>query len=254
MTIVASVTVDDAIVIGADSQTTFLGSSSDGQPVVMQSYQHAQKIHQIGKLAVGAWGSGNIGLRSVGSVLSEFAEGHESQSVQKTAESLSDHLNTLAVAAQESGLPEATLGAIVCGYSKDSEFAETWEISVPENGSPTMIVKPSDCSVHWHGVPGIFARLINGIDPALHELSMSLVDPDSKEEWESAIQLSRGQYISYGMPVQDAIDLTTFILEITIGASRFLPGAPPCGGPLWVAVITKRGGFKWIERPEWKVT
>ena len=56
------------------------------------------------------------------------------------------------------------------------------------------------------------------------------------------------------MPVQDAIDLTTFILETTIGASRFLAGSPACGGPLWVAVITKQGGFKWIERPEWKIT
>lgn len=254
MSIIASVTVHDALVIGADSQTTITGSSADGQPVVMQSYQHAQKIHQIGGLAVGAWGSGNIGPRSVGSVLSEFAEEHESESVQQTAETLSAHLNTLAADFHESGLPQAELGAIVGGYSDGSEFAETWVISVPENGGPERIVSPSDFSVHWHGVPRIFSRLVNGIDPSLHDMSVDVVEARSREEWNSAVKLARGQYIFPGMPVQDAIDLTAFILQTTIGASRFLPGTPACGGPLWIAVITKRGGFKWIERPEWKVT
>ncbi len=253
MSIIASVTVHDALVIGADSQTTITASSADKQPVVMQSYQHAQKIHQIGRLAVGAWGSGNIGPRSVGSVLSEFAEEHESTSVQQTAETLSAHLNRLAANFHERGLPQAQLGAIVGGYSDGSEFAETWEISVPETDAPKRIVSPSDFSVHWHGVPEIFARLVNGIDPVLHQISIALVDQESKEEWSRAVKLARGQYIFAGMPVQDAIDLTAFILQTTIGASRFLPGTPSCGGPLWIAVITKRGGFKWIDKPEWKV-
>jgi hypothetical protein len=36
-----------------------------------------------------------------------------------------------------------------------------------------------------------------------------------------------------GMPVQEAIEFTAFILRTTIGMSKFEAGIASCGGPLW---------------------
>lgn len=53
------------------------------------------------------------------------------------------------------------------------------------------------------------------------------------------------------MPIQDAIDLAEFLVDLTINFSRFTPGAPTVGGPIEVAAITKHEGFKWIRRKYW---
>jgi len=50
------------------------------------------------------------------------------------------------------------------------------------------------------------------------------------------------------MPIQDAIDLSIFLVESTIRFSKFAPGAPTVGGPIEVATITKHERFKWIQR------
>jgi hypothetical protein len=50
------------------------------------------------------------------------------------------------------------------------------------------------------------------------------------------------------MPIQDAIDLAEFLVELTKKFIRFHPGAPTVGGPIDIAAITKHEGFKWIKR------
>ena len=50
------------------------------------------------------------------------------------------------------------------------------------------------------------------------------------------------------MPVQDAIDLAIFLVETTIGFTKFLPGANTVGGAVDVATVTRHEGFKWIRR------
>jgi len=54
------------------------------------------------------------------------------------------------------------------------------------------------------------------------------------------------------MPLQDAIDLAVYLVEMTIGRYRFAVGAPVCGGEVDVAVITPRG-FTWVSRKSWHV-
>jgi hypothetical protein len=50
------------------------------------------------------------------------------------------------------------------------------------------------------------------------------------------------------MPIQDAIDLAEFFVDIAVKFSRFVPGAPTVGGPIEIAAITKHEGFKWVRR------
>lgn len=50
------------------------------------------------------------------------------------------------------------------------------------------------------------------------------------------------------MPLQDAIDLAEFCVDLTIKFSRFTPGAPNVGGPIDLAAITKHEGSRWVRR------
>lgn len=54
--------------------------------------------------------------------------------------------------------------------------------------------------------------------------------------------------VSPAMPVQDAIDLAKFLVDLTCKFSRFMPGAATVGGPIEIAATTKHEGFKWIRR------
>ena len=50
------------------------------------------------------------------------------------------------------------------------------------------------------------------------------------------------------MPIQDVIELASFMVETTIKFVRFNLRAETVGGPIEIAVITKHEGFKWIRR------
>ena len=50
------------------------------------------------------------------------------------------------------------------------------------------------------------------------------------------------------MPIQDAVDLATFLVDFTKAVVRFSPGAPIVGGKTEVAAITKHESFKWVSR------
>jgi hypothetical protein len=50
------------------------------------------------------------------------------------------------------------------------------------------------------------------------------------------------------MPVQDAIDLADFLVDVTKRFVRFLPGADMVGGDADIAVVTRHEGFKWARR------
>ena len=50
------------------------------------------------------------------------------------------------------------------------------------------------------------------------------------------------------MPVQDAINLADFLVDVTKRYVSFLPLANVVGGDTDIATVTKYEGFKWIKR------
>jgi hypothetical protein len=54
--------------------------------------------------------------------------------------------------------------------------------------------------------------------------------------------------VSPAMPLQDAIDLADYLVDLSIKYSRFMPGSPTVGGPVECAAISKHEGFRWIKR------
>ena len=50
-------------------------------------------------------------------------------------------------------------------------------------------------------------------------------------------------------PIQDAIDLARYLVEVTEGFVKFAVNyTKTVGGPIEIAAITKHEGFKWVKR------
>lgn len=75
MTIAISIRVGEGLVYAADS-TSSVFNEINGVSVLSQSFHHAQKLMQIGKLPIGVltFGLGLIGTRNLESLLAEFQE------------------------------------------------------------------------------------------------------------------------------------------------------------------------------------
>ena len=50
------------------------------------------------------------------------------------------------------------------------------------------------------------------------------------------------------MPIQDAIDLVKYMIDVTAGYVRFTPGAPVVHEPIDIATITLYERFRWVQR------
>jgi hypothetical protein len=261
MSVVACVKVHDGIILGAESMTQIWGTDGKGNTGVTKTYENAQKLYQMANLPIGimTYGSGNIGPRSIGSFIAEFSNanansqnicGQAGVEVGKVADALWTFMTKIYTEAyKEMPEPKPLIGIYIGGYSAGCPLAEEWEFSLPQ-GKPQLVRPLETFGASWRGISVPFTRLYTGIDPRLTEellkagLAPNVLTP--------LLEKYRAPFIFDGMPVQDAIDFVTFILQTTIGMAEFEAGPPSCGGPIWIAVNSPTG-FEWVKRPTWSI-
>src|SRR5437868_5453235 len=142
MSIVACVKVYDGIVLGAESMSQLFGGSNiGGQPQFVKAFSNARKLFQIQDLPFGvlAYGAGNIGRRSVESLLTEFNE-----ELQRRANNLTltgqviatellgfirGHYQTAFGVLADAQKP--TMGFFLAGYSPNQHLGTEWEFVFP---------------------------------------------------------------------------------------------------------------------------
>jgi len=254
MSIVASVKVFDGVALGADSMTQIWGSVGSTMGII-KTYQNAKKIFQISNLPIGVmtYGVGNIGKRSMESLINEFQKDNQlnKESIQKVTEKL--HLFLLEKYKKEFPTladSSPTLGIFVAGYSStEKHLAGEYEFVLPQDKETVRAVKPLEqFGASWRGISEPISRLLMGFDPHIVELLRANAIPE-----ESITQIANLlpklflQIAFDGMPLQDAIEFLKFILQTTIWTTTFMIGTPSCGLPIDVAIITPNG-FQWIEQ------
>jgi hypothetical protein len=148
--------------------------------------------------------------------------------------------------------PPHSLEFWVGGYSSDSDLPELWKVSIVNGAcaAPTLLSAPGATGVHWGGAVEPIQRLLVGFDVSL-EQSLAGAGMDANEipkllgmvRARSSRQLSDAR-----MPIQDAIDLAQYLVDVTKGYFRFLPGADIVGGDTDLAVVTRHERFKWVKR------
>jgi hypothetical protein len=247
---VTCVKVRDGLVLGTDS----MAHITRGQRF-LRFYENARKLFQVGSLPMGvmSYGLGNLGHRSIESLMREFGESLEGRvSVNTVGQELFSFMKEKYDALAE-GLPEdddeqlPALGFYLAGYSRGQVFAEEREFQFPRDSAPLVPRDKEEFGAHWRGVEPAFHRLNKGYGFLVRtRLEGAGMTEQQASELLDDLEMP---VIFDGMPVQDAVDYATFILKTTIGYTRFASDVSPCGGPLQVATILPDNGYEWLEQP-----
>jgi hypothetical protein len=229
--------------------TQIWGQDEAGNRHPIKNYANARKLFQICDLPIGVmtYGIGNLGARSIYGFLRDFSSDYaDSSDVESVTNNLYEFISQSYQEQFEGEEDRPGLGFFIAGYSPDRDFPEEWEFVLPRD-SETQQVRPLDqFGSSWRGTNVPFTRLYKGFDP---RASQELEEMEGLEEVIRTLKKYESPVVYNGMPVQDAINFATFILQTTIGMSTFEIGAPSCGGPLQIATVLPEVGFEWIAKP-----
>jgi hypothetical protein len=273
VTIAVCIKINDGVVLASDSATTIFGQVPPaGQLMALNVYNNANKVFNLRKgFPVGAitWGAGAIGQASISTIVKDLRQrftgedperpawklGRDQYSVEHVAgrlkEFVYDELYQKEYA--NSPFPKPSLGFIVAGISSNASMADEFQIDI-QNGEcvgPRRLRNQEEVGLTWAGEPEALNRLIIGYSPMLPsllqaQLGLQLTDiARAMTAVQGQLQLP---IVLPAMPLQDAIDLAEFMVDLTVKHSRFKPGAPTVGGPIEVAAISKHEGFRWVRR------
>lgn len=268
MTIVVAVRVNDGLVLAADSTLAVHGGPAGQPPGILKTYEFGRKLSHVKDYPIGTltWGIALLGSCTTESLINEYEFGlpgvkegqHPDFQVREIAEGLCGFLRQRYEAQYGSlgsdGQP--LLGVLVSGYSDSAYFPEQYLFEFPLNPEvqlrrPNKDSDEPNLGVDWFGLTDAITRLIKGADPRIAQAISQRFQITEEEAWSLAAPLEY-PIVFEGMPLQDAIDLAVYLVEMTIGRYRFVVGAPLCGGEVDVAVITPHG-FTWVCRKNWRI-
>jgi hypothetical protein len=269
VTIAISIKINDGLVLATDSASTVIGQFPDGQLHVLNVYNNANKLFNLRKgFPIGAitWGAGSIGQASVSTVIKDLRERfsgedpkHKDWTLNKDAYTVEGVATKLKEFVYDDLYKKAfpqqkpSLGFIVAGYSAGRPMAEEFQIDIQagECTGPRRLRGEDESGATWAGEVEALNRFVMGHSPVLASLLQAQlnIDPAQMSQAVAAIQQQvQLPVVLPAMPLQDAIDLAQFMVELTVKFSRYRPGAPTVGGPIEVAAISKHEGFRWIRR------
>lgn len=265
MTICVAVRVNDCIVFAADSASTLSGIGTGGQTSVVNVYEHADKVYNLYKglpICSMTCGLGNIGTQSISTVAKdirvEITNGKRKINPKKykISDIVATAYDIMIVDRYKNWTNKAigdhSLEFNIGGYSSDSMDHELWKFSVVNGtANPPVEVAPKGTSgLSWAGQPDPINRLVLGFGQMLPQVLKDGGMADAQIQTLVTQLRSRlaAPLFSDAMPVQDAVDLARYLVDLTKAYYRFHPGANIVGGRTDIAVVTKHEGFKWIDR------
>ena len=141
---------------------------------------------------------------------------------------------------------------IVGGYDEDKPYGAVFLFNIPQTPNPAP--RNADTfGMTWGGQLEIASRIIQGYDPNVLSLlreRFNLSDSDI-EELKNALKPRFEYTIPYEvLPLQDCVDLATFLIRTTITAQNLAVGVRGVGGAIEVAAITRTEGLKWVQKKE----
>jgi len=286
MTICISVSVSEGLVLAADSTASIQGKLQDqkgNQTIgILKTYDNAQKLSHLKDYPIGTlnWGISQIGSRSVASLIKEFEYSlpsleEENQKIRERrmrgesvntnshqydakdiAKELFEHVKNN-YEGEFSKIPSdkrPPLGILVSGYSSNNFFPDQWLLNFPVSNDiselrPDVNGNPS-FGANWFGLTDAIIRLHWGRDDQMLDVIAKHFKV-SIDEVRPLVDAFQYPVAFEGMPLQDAIDYTVYLVNVAIGRFRFVVGAPLCGGEVDVAVITPND-FTWVRRKSWR--
>ena len=255
MTIAIAIKINNGLVLATDSAAV-IGEIDEHETKVHHTYYNADKLFNLKKgdsICCLTWGDGSIGGVSVSTLIKDFREELKSEDnidIENIAKRFSSFLEDIL----EDSSEKTEVGFLIAGYSENKgHIPEMFIIEIRKGAISSVrpFATGNEFSISWFGGEDFLSRFIFGVDP---NILSSLVQNEivSEEKANEILVYSKTNFaIPLGtseMPIQDAIDLANFLVNIAKNTSMFLPGPQLVGGPIDIAVITRHEGFKWIQR------
>jgi hypothetical protein len=269
MTVCVAVTVDDGLVLAADSASTLLQTDEHGRSAVVNVYKYGNKVFNLVRglpLCAMTAGMGSIGRVPIQSLAKDLRAnlagdaangGYKIDREDFTIEQIAIFARKFLFEDRYQKLdpvppPPHALEFWVGGYSSREERPELWKVLI-KNGTceaPKCLRKPGDCGIDWGGQPEAIHRLLIGFAQSVPEVlkDAGVPEADLPTLMDLIRQKTMAPLVAPQMPVQDAIELAEFLVDLTKKYVRFLPGADVVGGDTDIATVTRHERFKWISR------
>lgn len=140
---------------------------------------------------------------------------------------------------------------VIAGYDAEQPYGKVLLLNIPNQPNPEPRNEGEQFGMTWGGQPEIVSRLIHGHDPLLGNMLKGKLNLDDQavagfvREFRNDIAFA----IPYAaLPLQDCIDLATFLIRGTIFMQSVGIGTRGVGGPIDVAVITRTEGLRFIQQ------
>lgn len=253
MTVAIVIKINNGLVLATDSASA-IGESDDIQTKIHYTYYNADKLFNLKKgypIGCLTWGDGSINGVSISTLTKDFRKTLEDLN-EFNIKNVTDNFISFLEDFIKEKYDSINVGFLIAGYSDDNLYLP--EMYLIEIKKQRIVMKELPCennfSIYWFGDIDFLSRFILGFDPDMEVLLKDNgFDADLVDE---ILEISKNNLsIPLGvseMPIQDAIDLADFLVDISKKTSRFIPGPQTIGGPTDIAVITKHEGFKWIKR------
>ena len=262
MTVCVAIKVHDCIVFAADSASSLVLTGPSGQSLVSNIWQHGIKVFNLHRglpIVAMTAGMGHLGPASISNLAKDLRlelseEGasaldtntYDIKCVANRARDIfEDKYNSITPAPAHPHVFEFWIG----GYGANGARGEIWKFKI-ESGTvfpaEQLAKAEDDDKVVWGGQTKAISRLLTGFDPDTISAIAALNLPPT--DLAALRQNALTPLVHSSMPVQDAINLADFLVDVTKKYFSFLPGANIVGGDTEIATVTKHEGFKWIKR------
>lgn len=250
----------EGVVLAADCRVT-IGVQPPGAPgAIVVHYDNATKLLNFssephGWVGAVTYGLGLIGQRTAHSYLPEFELGLPAERLH--VEDYARKLGAFFMERWKEGSPPAdyngpSMTFLVGGYDERDAYGKVFLMEVPRNPEPQpRNAAKDDFGMTWGGQLEIASRIVQGWDPALPAMLKEKLGLED-DRLERALVESRPHLefrVPYHLlPLQDCIDMATFLIRTTMTAQRLAAGIRGVGGPIEVAIITRTRGFQYIQQ------
>jgi len=269
MSVAVSCNLSDGVVLGVDSATTLLAPEG-----VVKVFENTEKLFQLGARPIGiaTFGIGAFGARSIGSYVREFETVNPNDIVaeQNELKDVVEELRRFFMDVYDENIirpfekqkgqkfdsvpltQQPGFGLVVGGFSVNQWLSEIWTVYLPRHatvGSAENTRKRGEFGTNWYASFNPIGRYIKGFDPQLLDeigayfeklLGRELADVEKQEIVEL---VNKHEYpIPFaGMPMEEGVAHTRFLVELVINHHRYVAGAPIVGGKARIGKVTYKG-------------
>ena len=248
----------EGIVLAAESRVTLSAQQADGTKIHV-NFDNATKLLHFSEphktVGVVTYGLAAIGFRTAHSFLPEFEANlpNDRLSILEFAKRLSAFFLKQWQTGMTPDYQGPDMTFVVGGFNENEPYGRVYLIDIPKTPEPSeQYQDPGLFGITWGGQREFVDRLIQGYDYRLPEILSKAINltPEQIPIMKQVLDSLHMQLPLAAMPLQDCINLAIFFVRTTIAAQKLTVGIRGCGGPIDVAIITRRQGLNFVQQKQ----